>query len=79
MGVYNLEPEDLTQIGPGDAVMVAWVLADPEPETAVARAVKAAGAMLIGIFPFEREDENTTQVAEAKALCDHAFDNLSGE
>ena len=55
------------------------VLADPEPETAVARAVKAAGATLIGILPFDREDGNAAQVAEAQALCDHAFDNLSGD
>ena len=24
MGVYNLDPEDLSQIGPGDVVMIAW-------------------------------------------------------
>ena len=57
----------------------SWALADPETETAVARAVKASGAKIVGIFPFEREDMNATAAAEAVALCDYCFDNLSGD
>lgn len=112
MGVYNLEIEvsggqaELTgELGANDVVILAWVLADPAAETAVARAVKQAGATLIGLFPFEREtpepsnvgrssrsshsqralavvtgeDGDDAQVAEAKELCDHSFDNLSGD
>ena len=80
MGVYSLNPDDLSdQIGVGDVVIIAWVLADPEPETAVARAVKASGATLVGMFPFDREDGNAGQVEEARGLCDFAFDNLSGD
>ena len=34
MGVYSLNPDDLSdQIGLGDVVIIAWVLAGPEPET----------------------------------------------
>ena len=62
MGVYNLEvgvsggKAELTgELGANDVVILAWVLADPAAETAVARAVKQAGATLIGFFPFERE------------------------
>ena len=62
MGVYNLEVEvsggkaELTgELSADDVVILAWVLADPAAETAVARAVKEAGATLIGFFPFERE------------------------
>ena len=78
--MYSLNPDDLSdQIGVGDVVIIAWVLADPEPETAVARAVKASGATLVGMFPFDREDGNAGQVEEARGLCDFAFDNLSGE
>ena len=62
MGVYNLEVEvsggkaELTgELSADDVVILAWVLADPAVETAVARAVKEAGATLIGFFPFERE------------------------
>eukprot|EP01050_Picozoa_sp_SAG11_P034413 SAG11_NODE_12152_length_719_cov_1.409677_1_plen_62_part_10 len=45
----------------------------------MARAVKAAGAKLVGIFPFEREDGRESASAEARSLCDHSFDNLSGD
>ena len=68
MGVYNLEVElsggkaELTgELGADDVVILAWVLAEPAAETAVARAVKQAGATLIGLFPFERETPSNTK------------------
>lgn len=83
MGVYSLDPDALASgsqhIGEGDVVIIAWVMADPERESAVAREVKAAGATVIGIFPFTREDENGRAVAEARKLCDFSFDNMSGD
>ena len=79
MGVYNLDPDDMDSIGQRDVVIIAWVLADPERENAVARKAKAAGAMVIGIFPFSRHDGNERAAPEARQLCNFSFDNMSGD
>ena len=79
MGVYNLDPDDMDGVGQGDVVIIAWVLADPERENAVARKAKATGATVIGIFPFTRHDGNERAAPEAQQLCDFSFDNMSGD
>eukprot|EP01052_Picozoa_sp_SAG31_P051459 SAG31_NODE_12224_length_957_cov_1.494172_2_plen_177_part_00 len=79
MGQYSCSKHRVSGIGEGDVVMIAWVLADPAVELDVARAVKASGASLIGLFPFIREDGNHEASEESQTLCDYSFDNLSGD
>ena len=74
MGVYPLDTDSLTA---KDVVMLAAANATPEEEIETARKVREKSAFMIGIFPFEREDDVST--AELKTLCDLSFDNLSGD
>ncbi|MHB9030582.1 MAG: DUF2529 family protein [Candidatus Latescibacterota bacterium] len=74
MGIYPLKAESLTK---NDVVILAAAGATPEQEIEMARQVRAKGALLIGIFPFKREDGISTE--PLKKLCDLSFDNLSGD
>ncbi len=67
-------PEDLT---PKDVVILAATANTPREELEMAKRIKAKGAMLVGIFPFKREDGFST--APLRKLCDWSLDNFSGD
>jgi hypothetical protein len=76
-GIYNppeFDPEDLTG---NDIVLLAMAGQDPKVELEMARKVRAKGAFMVGIFPFEREDGFST--GPLHDLCDFSLDNLSGD
>ncbi|MBN1291338.1 MAG: hypothetical protein JXB48_05815 [Candidatus Latescibacteria bacterium] len=74
MGVYPLKPDSLTS---KDVVILALSNATPEEEIGMAQKIRDKNAFLIGIFPFEREDNIPT--APLRELCDLSLDNLSGD
>ncbi|MFC1693124.1 hypothetical protein ACFL1R_06435 [Candidatus Latescibacterota bacterium] len=74
MGWWQLDPDSLHT---GDVVILAASEATPEREIEMARKCREKGAYLVGIFPFEREDDISTD--ELKELCDYSLDNLSGD
>lgn len=70
----KFKPEELT---PKDIVILAMAGATPEVEIETAAKIRAQGAYLVGIYPFEREDGIST--APLGKLCDVSLDNLSGD
>jgi hypothetical protein len=74
MGIYRLKPDSLTK---NDVVILAAAAPTPEPEIEMAKRIREKGALLIGIFPFRREDGISTE--PLRKLCDMSFDNLSGD
>ncbi len=70
----QFNPDDLTS---KDIVLLAMAGNTPQVEIDMAKRIKAKGALLIGIYPFVREDGFST--APLRKLCDFSLDNLSGD
>lgn len=70
----KFNPDEVTS---KDVVVIAMAGSTPEVEMEAARKVRAKGALVIGIFPFSREDGFST--APLRKLCDLSLDNLSGD
>ncbi len=63
-------------LGPQDIVILAASDSVPDSEIAMAKKVRETGAWMIGIFPFSREDNISTE--PLRELCDISLDNMSG-
>jgi len=70
----RLDPATLTE---ADIIVLAAGEATPEAEIEMARQCKERGALVVGIYPFEREDGISTE--ELQTLCDFSIDNHSGD
>jgi uncharacterized phosphosugar-binding protein len=70
----KFNPDDLV---PNDIVLLAVAGSTPEAELEMVKKVRAKGALLIGVYPFRREDGFST--APLQKLCDLSLDNLSGD
>jgi len=67
-------PEELNE---NDVVILAMAGDTPEIELDLAKRIRKQNAMLVGIYPFEREDGfDTTPFG---ALCDYRLDSMSGD
>jgi len=67
-------PEELTE---KDAVILAMAGDTPEVELDLAQRIRKQSALLVGIYPFEREDGYSTK--PFGDLCDFRLDSLSGD
>lgn len=67
-------PEEVTD---KDVVILAMAGDTPEVETDLAERVRKQNALLVGIYPFTREDGKST--ARFGELCDWRLDSLSGD
>lgn len=91
MGVYPIHPGGI-YTGPGmtkppkfnpddvtekDIFIMAVSGDNPEIEREMTEKVRAKGALIIGIYPFEREDGFDSSVFDG--LCDYSLDNFSGD
>ena len=70
----KLDPDSLTA---KDVVILAMSGSTPQAEVDMAKKARAKGALLIGIYPFNREDGFST--APLKKLCTFSLDNMSGD
>jgi hypothetical protein len=70
----ELDPATLNE---NDVVIIACALAEPGPETAMARRIHATGAAIVGIYAAEREDGESSD--EFAGLCAVALNNQSGD
>jgi hypothetical protein len=69
-----LDPGVLTS---ADVLLLATGNATPEAEVEMARAARARGAYIVGIYPFVRAD--SFSMDELRGLCDISIDNQSGD
>ncbi|MFC1541383.1 hypothetical protein ACFL50_02900 [Candidatus Latescibacterota bacterium] len=74
MGVYPLEADSLDL---NDVVIIAAGDSTPVKEIEMASKADEKGALILGIYPFEREDGFS--IAPFNEICDMSFDNLSGD
>jgi len=70
----KFKPEELTE---KDIVILAMAGGKPEVEIEMAGKIRERNPLLVGIYPFEREDGFPT--APLDELCDFSLDNLSGD
>jgi len=70
----EFKPEELTE---KDVVILAMAGGNPQDEVDMAARIRERNPLLVGIFPFQREDGFSTEpLGEA---CDFSLDNLSGD
>lgn len=74
IGPAKFIPENLTE---KDVVVLAMAGNTPEVEVDLAERIKKQKALLIGIYPFQREDGYST--AHFGELCDWRLDSMSGD
>jgi len=70
----EFRPEELTE---KDVVILAMAGATPGVEIDMARRIRERNPLLVGIYPFEREDGVST--APLRELCDFSLDSMSGD
>ena len=74
MNPLKLNPDSLTS---KDVVILAMAGSTPQAEIEMAQKARAKGVLLIGIYPFTREDGFST--APLRKLCTVSLNNLSGD
>ncbi|MDP2981736.1 MAG: hypothetical protein Q8O92_00215 [Candidatus Latescibacter sp.] len=74
MNPLKLNPDSLTS---KDVVILAMAGSTPQAEIEMAQKARAKGVLLIGIYPFTREDGFST--SPLRKLCTVSLNNLSGD